>query len=847
MATLQGKITDVTHRPPESLSSITVKAPSVRVGGGTDLIVSSPATVDFDRGTGDVTISGLTGGLSWLYIEGDGWTDSIALSVADGMTTLVEAVANALGAPGLVDYIRLLADLEGQIGDVAQDAVDAAAENIKWDKRPLSTGEDLNTLRTSGFYIVPSNAVAGSLQNAPSDVSAQTISSLTVKSYANTAEQIWSTLHARSRGDFPVYRRTSDTSGNWTAWVPVSSHVVNLSSGANLLTLAVGSYSVATQAVAETIGTRPADTEAWGPARVEVTSGPGNLKFLTWASMQPANSGRSGIWRRQQDSAGTWSEWRRLDNPQTILLGNGANLLTLGVGTYRVESQTVAETIGTRPVDTEAWGPARVEVTSGPGNLKFLTWESMQSASSGRSGIWRRQQDSTGTWSGWRRVDNPQTVALGLNADVFNLHTGTFTVNTHAIAVSLLNKPSDTAARGQALITVRTGVRGNKIITWEGQQPATSNLSGIWQTQQDTAGNWAPWRRIDEPSADEPSAWDAVNDRTGDIADALYSLRKGMTANLMGLQDATAPVWGWVASPGKELTIPTHEGSGEATHPSVLYFADGWNGYKYWMAHTPYPGGDEAHEDPNIVVSNNGESWQVPAGLTNPIVDAPGKPGPHNSDTHLVMGPDGDMWMTYRMVDRPNGDLTRIFAVRSVNGTDWTDPVEIWTAKPGTNEAGFLSQALVWTGATWRLYGVRNAVSPNRLAYYETSDENPTAASSWTLVDCSIPGAGYGRNFWHVDVQIYNGEYLGIMQDMSRVGLDGDIYFMRSADGQAWERSMTPLVDKIGNRHTAIYKTGFVPSGSGSSLRLDLFYPGWVVTPVQRWAIFRTTATLANR
>ena len=126
MATLQGKITDVTHKPPESLSSITVKAPSARVGGGTDLIVSSPATVDFDRDTGDVTISGLTGGLSWLHLEGEGWSDSIALSAAEGMISLVEAIANASSAPGIIDYLRLLADFKIRFDETAQGAVDEA-------------------------------------------------------------------------------------------------------------------------------------------------------------------------------------------------------------------------------------------------------------------------------------------------------------------------------------------------------------------------------------------------------------------------------------------------------------------------------------------------------------------------------------------------------------------------------------------------------------------------------------------------------------------------------------------------------------------------------------------------
>lgn len=149
MATLAGKITDVTSSPPDSISSITVKAPSVRIGGGTDVIVSSPATVDFNRDTGDITISGLTGGLSWLHIEGDGWADSIPLAVAEGMIALVEAIANAAGAPGIADYISLLAGLESRVGDIAQDAVDTAAQDIMWPKGAVS---DADSLRAPGAY-----------------------------------------------------------------------------------------------------------------------------------------------------------------------------------------------------------------------------------------------------------------------------------------------------------------------------------------------------------------------------------------------------------------------------------------------------------------------------------------------------------------------------------------------------------------------------------------------------------------------------------------------------------------------------------------------------------------------
>src|SRR5699024_8293928 len=65
------------------------------------------------------------------------------------------------------------------------------------------------------------------------------------------------------------------------------------------------------------------------------------------------------------------------------------------------------------------------------------------------------------------------------------------------------------------------------------------------------------------------------------------------------------------------LDIPTYEGSGKAVHPSVHAFRIPWNGYRFWMAFTPYP--NTQHENPSIVASGDGVNWVVPSGLTNPI------------------------------------------------------------------------------------------------------------------------------------------------------------------------------------------------------------------------------------
>ena len=216
MATLTGKITDVTGRTPDSISSITVKAPSVRVGGGTDLIVSSPATVDFDRGTGDVTISGLTGGLSWLYLEGEGWSDSIALSVAEGMISLVEAIANASSAPGIIDYLRLLADFKIRFDETAQDAVDAAADAIKWVRTPLSTGGDLNSLGQSGVYEVNRGYIMSSLLNRPAGAANQGVIEHVVSGDVKFQRLIHSTT-----SQVEIWQRVF-YGGNWSTWERVN-------------------------------------------------------------------------------------------------------------------------------------------------------------------------------------------------------------------------------------------------------------------------------------------------------------------------------------------------------------------------------------------------------------------------------------------------------------------------------------------------------------------------------------------------------------------------------------------------------------------------------------------------
>ena len=70
---------------------------------------------------------------------------------------------------------------------------------------------------------------------------------------------------------------------------------------------------------------------------------------------------------------------------------------------------------------------------------------------------------------------------------------------------------------------------------------------------------------------------------------------------------------GLLANAATPLTLSTYDGSGQVVHPSVLDFGQGlvkpgstsWNGYRYWMAITPFPNGNSDHENPCLYASND--------------------------------------------------------------------------------------------------------------------------------------------------------------------------------------------------------------------------------------------------
>lgn len=129
------------------------------------------------------------------------------------------------------------------------------------------------------------------------------------------------------------------------------------------------------------------------------------------------------------------------------------------------------------------------------------------------------------------------------------------------------------------------------------------------------------------------------------------------------------------------LNFKNYLGNTQNIHPKVLYFKNGWNGYKFWMAFTPYPDGDVKKENPSIVVSNDGFNWFEPKGIKNPIVEAPliG----YNSDPHLVYDKDNDIMELWWREYNPASRIASFYRKLSLDGINWGDAEFLITDEKG--------------------------------------------------------------------------------------------------------------------------------------------------------------------
>lgn len=303
---------------------------------------------------------------------------------------------------------------------------------------------------------------------------------------------------------------------------------------------------------------------------------------------------------------------------------------------------------------------------------------------------------------------------------------------------------------------------------------------------------------------------------------------------------------GWPASPvyvPTELTIPTYEASGEATHPSVVQFDTAWNGYRYWMAMTPYPASDETKENPSILASNDMVTWVVPGSLTNPITATPGGTD-YNADTDLVYDEDNDQLVCY--YSQTSGSVTTKthYAKTSSDGETWSSASTLFSQTIASeNDA---SESVIKTGASeWTMWTVEIVASPNIIQKRTATTATGTFGSKTTCTVSGLPLSG--RDNWHIGVfEDTGGTYRMFICDSTldtSGGFDNEVFLASSSNGTAWTADPNPVMVPQAGTWTAsrMYRTVGVLSGTN----VDVFTSaddggpdwgiGYVQIPLDRW------------
>lgn len=256
----------------------------------------------------------------------------------------------------------------------------------------------------------------------------------------------------------------------------------------------------------------------------------------------------------------------------------------------------------------------------------------------------------------------------------------------------------------------------------------------------------------------------------------------------------------WLSARGngtyETVTIPSPYTPAHVLHPSIVYIPNGWQGYTYWCAFTPYPDSDAEYENPCVVASNDGNTW-VAMGA-QPLVASP-TGAAHNSDTDLYYDETGNqLVLVYRDAGLPASSNSRLMVMTSSDGTTWTTPVAIYTSTAfGTSSATDVASPSIWynsTSSKWEIVG--HNIKDNGSAWPFVKITSSSLLTGWdTSLTTLTFVAPSGRKWWHSEFRrLSSGVIVGMAQDNpGTTGSSGNMYAAYSEDGSTFSYSAVDL------------------------------------------------------
>lgn len=265
-------------------------------------------------------------------------------------------------------------------------------------------------------------------------------------------------------------------------------------------------------------------------------------------------------------------------------------------------------------------------------------------------------------------------------------------------------------------------------------------------------------------------------------------LISGGIGGVLVLSDYFAPMFS--DSEGSAvLNIETYiDGDNQPTHPSVIDMVQEWNGFRYWMAYSPYPYGNGAEENPCVCVSNDMYYWSVPDGLYNPIAFNEETACDELKDPHIVYNDDLDrleVWYLGRIDSTiKSGGTLLLFRKTSSDGVHWSE-YEVMREL-----SGYLSPSIVYENGKYKLWAIQPSASESSgvLAYSESSD-----GKDWSdYTECTFGGKPELQKIWHGAVSHDDKYHFVFIEASSK---SNAILYTESFDGFSWQEP-TEIVQK---------------------------------------------------
>lgn len=237
------------------------------------------------------------------------------------------------------------------------------------------------------------------------------------------------------------------------------------------------------------------------------------------------------------------------------------------------------------------------------------------------------------------------------------------------------------------------------------------------------------------------------------------------------------------------LNIETYiDGENQPTHPSVIDMGQEWNGFRYWMAYSPYPYADGAEGNPCVCVSNDMYHWLTPDGLYNPIAFNEETACDELKDPHIVYNDDLnslEVWYLGRIDSTiKSGGTLLLFRKTSSDGVHWSE-YEVMKEL-----SGYLSPSIVCENGKYKLWAIQQSTSENSgaLAYFESSD-----GKTWSnTAKCTFGDHPELQEIWHGAVS-HDDKYRFVFIEAS--SKSNAILYTESSDGLSWQEP-TKIVQK---------------------------------------------------